>query len=237
MSPKTHLITRRCLAVAASVGVLSLSLLIVLRSGYWNRLAYDSGSNWNPLFLVGAWILAVIQFLIPPGEPGTNMNPTFQLPSYWLFGFLGTALAFALSLPLLAWNRRPTSRARTISFVVWFSLVLALSVVNYANHDHLMRKEAQLLLDLVLVVLGSAAFVHLLRLSPTSVVGRSIHLLALFLLGARSNRVPRPLRCDFPPLSPRSVGRRSRGRVGQCSHRRLLGRVRLAELQAGFDRS
>ena len=176
------LIFRRTILLVISCFIILYLLNTLLRGGYFNRIDYEFGSMNDPIYISGIAIVEFLAKILPPNEPGTDVNPTDRLPWYYLGGFAGIGLVIAISLPLLFWNHKPSTRAKTIAFVLSLFVLMSLSIANYAYHDMLMDVSVQVVLDFMLVFVGTWVVVQCLSMKPTSVAGKIGLVMLLFIL-------------------------------------------------------
>jgi len=133
-------------------------------------------------FFGGELLARMLAFLVPPGEPGQNLNPHASGDVYWRLSFFSMSIVGALSFGYLFWTVRPTKRASQFAYCALLAVLFPMSAVNFATGDNLMHRWAQVLLDLALVFVGLVTAIYLARLRPMSAAGAALQSMIMFLV-------------------------------------------------------
>jgi hypothetical protein len=168
----------------------SLATLILLITGapFLNIPILRDIARW--LIMGGLWLLGAAHQLIPPGEPGQNLNTSLDRDAYLTLSFFGFGIAIALSVVYCLWNRTITKKAIIFSYFAFLIVLMSASTANFAMGDILLNRKAQALIDLFLVILGLIVVVELLQIRPTSTTGIVLRTVVVFLIVLQSITLP-----------------------------------------------
>lgn len=144
-------------------------------------------------FILGLILAFYVWEAIP--EPGPGEEGIFG----WNTGFRGSypfflAVAFSLTFGFFvsAFIVDPKLSAKTEAFIcaVTFACMLGVSSINFAVHDALLSHRKQALIDLFVVLFGSATLINISRWQPTRSISLAARSLMIFVVGAFGILVP-----------------------------------------------
>jgi hypothetical protein len=131
-----------------------------------------------------------IEQLIPPGEPGTNMNTGGQA-ELAIFAPLALSIALSLWLVLAFWERRPSRKARRTSYWILLAGLASFSFVNFSVFaDSLVNIWAQVIIDLLQSTVGMILVFGLVKEAPRTVEMAVVKSLAIFFISLFAVLVP-----------------------------------------------
>jgi hypothetical protein len=139
--------------------------------------------SWRVVALIGGCILAVLGAWLSYKDPlgvgrffhaGTFAEvgpaPVYRrfADAYVHSAYVGVALAGVLAFALFVWDRRPRRLVSPALFEVLLFVTFSLSFLNYASIDTFAPWSQQVAIDCLLVLLGSACVLLLLRMKTES---------------------------------------------------------------------
>ena len=167
------------IAVGAGIVLISLTPYVSINDLYFPFLG---------LFSLGGGLLALADKLVTPVY-GLNLNTTGR-EEFWFFSTTVLAVAVALSLIYCFWNRPVSHKRLTFMYSTFLVILLSMSSVNLAFGDSLLNRGAQVLIDLMLLVLGSIVILMLFRLGPKSMKGAVLRAVIVFLVFLQGVALP-----------------------------------------------
>jgi len=176
--------TRRIMACVAAL------LVALIAMAPWFDVLHPVLTNATVyLWFGGLGLLEAADRLFPPGPPGQNLN-TDERDTYLSLSFTGLGLAIALSLVYCFWERQPTKKALTISYFAFLIVLTSMSFANFAMGDMLLNRKAQVLINVVLVILGLIVVVELLQMRPSTSAGVVVRAVVVFLILLQAVALP-----------------------------------------------
>jgi hypothetical protein len=174
---------RRALAIIGGLAALVVTSGILFINSWTRPIAFG-------FFYLGGLLDQAIEKLIPPGKPGTNMN-TGEQAELAIFAPLALSIALSLWLVLAFWERRPSPKARRISYWILLAGLTSFSFVNFTVFaDSLINIWAQVIIDLVQSTVGIILVFGLVKEAPKTVEMTVVKSLAIFFISLFAVLVP-----------------------------------------------
>lgn len=138
----------------------------------------------------GAILKRLIEFIVPPGKPGQNIIPYFDIEFFWQLSFISFIVAFIFSMFYLFWSPGIYKKKLFIPFLIFLITLMSFSIINFLTFDQLMHRWAQAIIDLIIIFLGLTVLQYLLKLSPRTYVGITFHTIIVFIIVLEALIIP-----------------------------------------------
>lgn len=129
--------------------------------------------------LFGGVVLGdILHPVLSPGVPGTNVQGG-ELGNTFYLAFSGFSAITAILFAYITWNKRARSWRRAILYGLSLAILLLLSGMNFSNHDTLLPRSGQALLNIVMMLMSSVVVLDLQKLSVATSEGRVLRAAAV----------------------------------------------------------